>query len=192
MHVHDLQAFAPDTYFNLSHSITRLSFGPDYPGLVNPLDGSNQWQLGPVRSFFPFWLPSFFLYVSHTSTDARTAFLCPSFPQHLMFQYFLKVVPTTFLPHKGGSPIKSAQFSVTEHPKPVDILSGRNLPGVFLFYDLSPLAVRFRERRPPFLSFITNLCAILGGVFTVSGLIDATLFHTHKLLKKKVEIGKQT
>jgi hypothetical protein len=37
MHVHDLQPFKW-AEFNLTHHITRLSFGNDYPGLVNPLD----------------------------------------------------------------------------------------------------------------------------------------------------------
>ena len=37
--------------FNLSHKIDRLSFGTEYPGLVNPLDGhkveleERKWQV---------------------------------------------------------------------------------------------------------------------------------------------------
>jgi hypothetical protein len=38
MHVHDLQPFK-NLKFNLSHTINRLSFGKDFPGIVNPLDG---------------------------------------------------------------------------------------------------------------------------------------------------------
>jgi hypothetical protein len=39
MHVHDLELFKFAQGFNLSHRIDKLSFGQEYPGLVNPLDG---------------------------------------------------------------------------------------------------------------------------------------------------------
>ncbi|KAK7485635.1 hypothetical protein BaRGS_00023084, partial [Batillaria attramentaria] len=38
VHVHDLQAFGGQK-FNISHRINHMSFGIDYPGIVNPLDG---------------------------------------------------------------------------------------------------------------------------------------------------------
>ena len=43
---------------------------------------------------------------------------------------------------------------------------GGQLPGVFFFYDLSPIKVRFQEERMSFLAFLTSLCAIIGGTFT--------------------------
>jgi endoplasmic reticulum-Golgi intermediate compartment protein 3 len=46
------------------------------------------------------------------------------------------------------------------------------------------------EVRTSFLHFVTNVCAIVGGVFTVSGILDATLYHGQKLIRKKMEIGK--
>jgi hypothetical protein len=39
-------------------------------------------------------------------------------------------------------------------------------------------------------AFLTSICAIIGGVFTVTGLIDGGIFHTTNALKKKMEIGK--
>ena len=39
-------------------------------------------------------------------------------------------------------------------------------------------------------SFLTQMCGIIGGVFTVTGLIDAAFFHTSASLRKKMEIGK--
>jgi len=38
MHVHDLQAIK-QFKFNLSHTVNRLSFGKEFPGIINPLDG---------------------------------------------------------------------------------------------------------------------------------------------------------
>jgi hypothetical protein len=38
---------------------------------------------------------------------------------------------------------------------------------VFFFYDLSPIMVRYVEQRKSFLHFLTSVCAVVGGVFTV-------------------------
>ena len=38
--------------------------------------------------------------------------------------------------------IHSNQYSVTEHFKRAEIQQGQNMPGVFFFYDLSPIKVR--------------------------------------------------
>ena len=46
------------------------------------------------------------------------------------------------------------------------------------------------EARTSFLHFLTNVCAIVGGVFTVSGILDATLYHGQRLIRKKRELGK--
>lgn len=39
--------------------------------------------------------------------------------------------------------------------------------------------------------FVTTTCAIIGGVFTVAGIVDG-LVHTGARLAKKVELGKHT
>ena len=38
--------------------------------------------------------------------------------------------------------------------------------------------------------FLTGVCAIIGGVFTVAGLIDSVIYHSVKTLQKKIELGK--
>jgi len=58
------------------------------------------------------------------------------------------------------------------------------------FYEMSPIRVVVHESRKSFFHFITQLCAIIGGVFTVSGMIDSTVFHGTKYIKKKMELGK--
>lgn len=40
--------------------------------------------------------------------------------------------------------ILTNQYSVTEHFKQSDVPTGHQLPGVFFFYDLSPIKVRTR------------------------------------------------
>lgn len=85
------------------------------------------------------------------------------------------------------------QFSVTEHVKTAEVGRLQSLPAVFFFYDLSPikvgfpymlstcemayslfvtviadlfcmLQVTFTEEHVSFLHFLTNVCAIVGGI----------------------------
>ncbi|GLJ52131.1 hypothetical protein SUGI_1109040 [Cryptomeria japonica] len=106
-----------------------------------------------------------------------------------MYQYFIKVVPTVYS-DIGGNKILTNQFSVTEHFRAMEFGMSGSLPGVFFFYDLSPIKVTFTEERASFLHFLTNICAIIGGIFTVSGIIDSFVYHGQRAIRKKVEIGK--
>lgn len=155
VHVHDLQPFGT-SQFNTSHIIHRLSFGEDYPGILNPLDGYT--EISPQES--------------------------------IMYQYFVKIVPTIYRPLSGDL-VKSNQFSVTKHQRKTNPAAGETgLPGVFVLYDLSPLLVQLTEHRRSFAHFLTGICAIIGGVFTVAGMIDSMVYHSAKALQKKVELGK--
>ncbi len=44
----------------------------------------------------------------------------------------------------------------------------------------------------PLYHFLTSVCAIVGGIFTVIGFVDAAAFHGLNTLRAKVELGKQT
>ena len=57
-------------------------------------------------------------------------------------------------------------------------------------YDLSPIQVTHTEYRTSFGHFLTSLCAIVGGTFTVAGIIDSCVYHGIRNLRRKVELGK--
>jgi len=93
-----------------------------------------------------------------------------------VFQYFIKVVPTTYK-FVSGKSVSSCQYSVTDQFKSAhDPSKGFVLPGVFFIYDISPIMVQFTEKRKTFTYFLTSLCAIVGGVFTVAGIVDAAIY----------------
>jgi hypothetical protein len=93
-----------------------------------------------------------------------------------VFQYFVKVVPTTY-EFAGGPSLDSCQYSVTDQFKSAhDPSKGFVLPGVFFIYDISPIKVKFTEKQQSFTYFLTSLCAIVGGVFTVAGIIDSAIY----------------
>mmetsp|Transcript_23393 Transcript_23393/g.55734 ORF Transcript_23393/g.55734 Transcript_23393/m.55734 type:complete len:388 (-) Transcript_23393:252-1415(-) len=106
-----------------------------------------------------------------------------------MFQYFVKVVPTEYrFLNKTG--LNTFQFASTQHYRKLEGLQ-RGLPGVFFFYDLSPIKATFQESSSSFLHFLTGLCAIVGGVFTVAGMLDSTIY-TGQRLAQKMQLGKQS
>jgi hypothetical protein len=45
--------------------------------------------------------------------------------------------------------------------------------GIFFMYDLSPIRVTVTKEFTPLLAFLTRMCAVIGGIFTVSGFTDA-------------------
>ncbi|KAJ9445435.1 putative endoplasmic reticulum-Golgi intermediate compartment protein 3 [Diplonema papillatum] len=102
-----------------------------------------------------------------------------------LFQFRIKVVPTKFT-YLSGTIVETNQYSVTEH---FTKSTGENFDGVYLNYDLSPIKVDITEslQHRSLLHFITSLCAAVGGVFTVAGLVDSLLYHGHKKLSGKMD-----
>ena len=62
--------------------------------------------------------------------------------------------------------------------------------GVFFNFDISPMAVIQREERKSFASFLTTVCAIVGGIFTVFSLLDGIIWRVERSLRRKMELGK--
>ncbi len=46
---------------------------------------------------------------------------------------------------------------------------------------------RFTETRKPFGAFLTGLCAIVGGVFTLSSMVDSCLHRLQRRLAPKTQ-----
>ena len=57
-----------------------------------------------------------------------------------------------------------------------------DVPEAKFSYDLSPMAVVVSNQGRRWYDFLTSLCAIIGGTFTVVGLLDSVL---HKFFKDK-------
>ncbi|KAI9224497.1 endoplasmic reticulum-golgi intermediate compartment protein 3 [Blastocladiella britannica] len=110
---------------------------------------------------------------------------------HLV-QYFIKVVGTEFR-YLNGSTVSTNQFSVTEHARDVAGPGGIGLtalPGIFFNYEISPMRVVQTEAKKSVTYFLTSVCAVVGGVVTVAGMVDAAVYRTERAWKKKVALGK--
>ncbi|KAL7714977.1 Endoplasmic reticulum-Golgi intermediate compartment protein 3 [Entamoeba marina] len=102
-----------------------------------------------------------------------------------MFQNYVTVVPNenNFL---NGSSTKYS-FSLNENVRKG---TGEGNPGVFVYYDISPMIIKVTEDNHGFLHFLIGVCSIVGGIFTVFQLFDTILFQSIHTLQKKVELGK--
>ncbi|GJP41144.1 hypothetical protein CLOM_g828 [Closterium sp. NIES-68] len=151
------QVFSTVGDVNVSHIIHSLGFGVPYPGRVNPLDGF-------VRILPP---------LKEGEDPARSSGT---------FKYFLKVVPTRFHFWHGGS-VKTNQYSISEYFTPSSPQSNA-LPAVYFLYDLSPIAVSITESHRSFFHFLTRLCAVLGGTFALTGMLDRWVYSLLQLVNR--------
>eukprot|EP01090_Pellita_catalonica_P000463 TRINITY_DN10325_c0_g1_i1.p1 TRINITY_DN10325_c0_g1~~TRINITY_DN10325_c0_g1_i1.p1 ORF type:complete len:393 (-),score=46.66 TRINITY_DN10325_c0_g1_i1:65-1243(-) len=103
-----------------------------------------------------------------------------------LYSYYIKIIPTKYNALHGHT-IKTNQYSVTEHFRELDPKHkghGAGLPGVFFMYDVSPIMVEFNEVSNSFAHFLTGVCAIIGGVFTVAGFCDSIIHAFYNPTKK--------
>jgi len=97
-----------------------------------------------------------------------------------LFEYYLKVIPTTL-----GGDANTYQFAVTEYES-VD----NDHPGVYFNYEISPIRMEFHPRTRSFTQFATGICAIIGGIFTISGILDSIIFRSLSTVEAKIDLGK--
>jgi hypothetical protein len=103
-------------------------------------------------------------------------------------EYIMRVVPTTY-EDIGGSKLMAYQYTYAYRSHISFGHGGRVIPALWFRYDLNPITVRYHETRPPLYHFLTTVCAIVGGTFTVAGIIDGCIFSATEVFKK-FEIGK--
>jgi len=153
---------------NISHQINHISFGIETDisyvkrhfrdtGIVSPLDGV--MQVATERE-------------GGTGIDAA------------IFEYYTKVVPTTYLP-LDRAPLHVYQFTANSNK-----IVNQQMPSLYLRYDFSPVTVQYTETRETFSHFVVQICAVVGGVFTVAGLLDSVLHKSIVHIAKKAQIGK--
>ena len=102
------------------------------------------------------------------------------------YSYFLKLVPIQLI-YRKGEKINGFQVSITRHQRKV---TQNNIPAVNFNYDFSAMTIYKTQRRKPFTSFITGLCAIVGGIYTIAALTDSLLFRAQRTLFTKTQTGK--
>jgi hypothetical protein len=158
---------------NLTHRVNHLSFGVDDDisyikrnfegtGVVSPLDGMHQ-----------------------VVTESEKKKPNSLFVDSSIFEYYTKVVPTTYVP-LDRPPMHVYQFTASANK-----IVNQQMPSLYFRYDFSPVTVLYRETHENLSHFLVQLCAVIGGVFTVAGIVDSLLHKSIVEFSKKAEIGKQ-
>lgn len=105
-------------------------------------------------------------------------------------EYFIRIVPTTYK-YSFSRPLHTNQYSQSYFFRRSDPNKGGQLiPGLFLSYDLSPIHIEVEESRRSFIHFLVQLCAIIGGVFTVASMLSTFMDDVVLRAVKKRQTGK--
>lgn len=99
----------------------------------------------------------------------------------------LQVVLTSVEPSRKNH---DASFDAYEYTVHSHVYNSDDVPAAKFSYETSPIQIIVTERKKAFYHFVTTTCAIIGGVFTVAGIIDG-IVHGAGRLAKKVDLGKQ-
>jgi hypothetical protein len=177
-HIHQfLPQEAPG--YNISHTIHSFSFGSKYPSMPKgALDGVKKIVTPAVGTG--------------------------------LFQYFIKIIPTSYTDRFllfSTSTTSTNQYTVTERFRPLmlpqfprlpdgtpDFQKAAHtqvqaiLPGIFFVYDLSPFSIEVIRDSTPFSHYFTKVCATVGGVFTVMGVVDKIIFKMQKFTKQSANL----
>ena len=90
------------------------------------------------------------------------------------FKYYLKAVPTDYI-DRWGRVLNTYQYSMNELYVPLDHY---HYPEIQFEYDISPIEVEVRQATSSLGHFLTRICAVVGGAFAVTGMIDKFVFWT--------------
>ncbi|KAK9269549.1 hypothetical protein L1049_001325 [Liquidambar formosana] len=135
---------------NMSHVISHLSFGKK----ISPRVMSDLKRVMP------------YLGGSHDKLDGR-AYISPhDSNENVTIEHYLQIVKTEVITRSSSYEHKLVEeYEYTAHSSLVQSL---DIPVAKFHFELSPMQVLIEENPKSFSHFITNLCAIIGGVFTVS------------------------
>ncbi|BAT89920.1 Protein disulfide-isomerase [Vigna angularis] len=153
---------------NMSHVINNLFFGKK----VTPR------AMSDVKLLIPY------IGSSHDRLSGRSFSNTRDFGANVTIEHYIQIVKTEVVNRKGHRLIE--EYEYTAHSS---VAHSVDIPVAKFHLELSPMQVLITENQRSFSHFITNVCAIIGGVFTVAGILDSILHNTIRMMKK-VELGK--
>ena len=95
---------------------------------------------------------------------------------HEAYSHYIKLISITSREYQV---IQNSQISYYQEDR---------VPEAKFIVDISPIAVRYRIVYRPWYDYLTSVLAIVGGVFTVVGMLEATLRATSKQVSRRLNL----
>ncbi|KAJ0242189.1 hypothetical protein HA466_0206860 [Hirschfeldia incana] len=156
---------------NMTHFVNHLSFGR----LISDR------LLTDMKRLLPY------LGLSHDRLNGKWFVNEGKFAANVTIEHYLQVVKTEVVSRRFGQ--EHSVIEEYEYTAHSSVAHGYYYPVAKFHFDLSPMQVLISENPKSFSHFLTNVCAIIGGVFTVAGILDSIFQSTYGIMKK-VELGK--
>lgn len=202
---------------DISHEIMHFSFGDDEEinsvkrnfqgsGILNNLDGKISYvnykkydvnmpdpnvRFGNMFPFMPM------KNIEEENKMWKDVFSEPDFkpserytkyvPQTTIFEYYCNVVPTTY---RFNSVLNKKEMHLYQFTANSNRITSTTSPSIYIRYGLSPVTVRYEDFHITFASFIVNTMGIVGGLFTLAGIVESIFYHGIQKIKRKIELGK--
>ncbi|CAM8986943.1 hypothetical protein QQ045_007347 [Rhodiola kirilowii] len=156
---------------NMSHLISHFAFGKR----INSRTLSDMQRLAP------------YVGRSYDRLNGQAYFTSSELKENVTIEHYIQIVKTELISQRASLEDKLLEeYEYTAHSS---ITKSRFIPVAKFHFEFSPMQVLIEETSRSFSHFITNVCAIIGGVFTVAGILDSILHNTMRIVKK-VELGK--
>ncbi|CAN1242823.1 Protein disulfide-isomerase 5-4 [Linum perenne] len=156
---------------NMSHVISHMSFGMKFSHRA--FDDAKRVLPNIGRS--------------HDKLNGQTFINQRDIGANVTIEHYLQIVKTEVVSKRGHREHKIIEeYEYTAHSS---LVQSVDIPVAKFHFELSPMQVLITDEPKSFSHFITNVCAIIGGIFTVAGILDSILHSTIQLVKK-VELGK--
>ena len=128
--------------------------------------------------------------------DHRISMPEQRYVQGVSHEHYMKILPTRHWLSDQVA-VESFRYTTNSHATTLKKNSNNNNDDdvkreVRITYDISPLVVEYRDETVPFYHFMTNLCAVIGGVYALIGFADMVVYYFSGVQREKVSLGKFT
>lgn len=157
--------YAQRKMLDFSHTIKHLSFGSEESiSKIKSITGG--YNLSPLDKKID----------SHRPANMGGHF------HNTMTTYYLDITATKYL--VGDE----EEYSAHEYSYSTQTINTHGMPAIFVKYELSPIFINYKVTQIPFFVFLIRLWAIVGGVYTVAGIIETLFLDTVDSLNKKEKV----
>lgn len=165
--VQRLKRVNPTLYnkLKLDNKLNHLSFGD--------IDGYNKI----FSNLFGRELP--FTFNPYDGTDYRDS---ENLVEQKNYNFFIKIVPNNFIDHSRNLNLAAYQFSMNN--REAKLKSHDDVPAIFVNFEVSPITEVYSYKNHNFLHFLVQVCAIVGGLFSVIGILNSITNESYRIIKK--------